>query len=133
MCSYIPMTDCPLTLNTEGFYQCPDCNWIYKRKADKPPRRNCPNSPDINTPEHRETIKQRMLAELTPVIESRGAPQFSLAMSTEQLERCLSPCKEFNGQTCTFRGSACKKWQRWKEFLLLTGNPCRYFEPSLDQ
>lgn len=42
------MTDCPFTLNTDGLWQCPDCGWVYKRKADKPPRRNCPAS---RTPE----------------------------------------------------------------------------------
>lgn len=37
------MIDCPFTLNAEtGLWQCPDCGWIYKRKSDKPPRRNCP-------------------------------------------------------------------------------------------
>jgi hypothetical protein len=116
------MTECPLILNAEGFYECSDCNWIYKHKADKQPHRNCPNSPDLNTPEHRETIKQRMLSGVEPT-----------AAITEQLDRCLTPCKEFNGQTCTWRGSACNKWQRWKEFLLLTANPCRHFEASPEQ
>jgi len=36
------MIDCPFTLNADGLWQCPDCGWIYKRKSDKPPRRNCP-------------------------------------------------------------------------------------------
>lgn len=35
--------DCPFTLNAEtGLWQCPDCGWTYKRKSEKPPRRNCP-------------------------------------------------------------------------------------------
>jgi len=37
------MIDCPFTLNAEtGLWQCPDCGWTYKRKTEKPPRRNCP-------------------------------------------------------------------------------------------
>lgn len=36
------MRFCPFTLNADGLWQCPDCGWIYKRKAEKSPRRNCP-------------------------------------------------------------------------------------------
>ncbi len=39
------MTDCPLTLNADNLWQCPDCGWVYKRKSDKPPRRRCPIPP----------------------------------------------------------------------------------------
>ena len=63
------MTDCPLKRNTDGHLECPDCHWIYKGKAESP-RRSCPNSPDLNTPEHRETIKQKMLAQLQPVLDN---------------------------------------------------------------
>ena len=96
----------------------------------KEPRHLCPNSPDINTPEHRERIKAKMLAELKPVIDSSDCPGCDLAKITAQLDQCLTPCKNFNGHTCTWRGSECKKWQRWKEFLACTGTPCRYFEPN---
>ena len=42
------MSSCPLTLNTDGFFECPDCHWTFKFKADKPPYRgNCPKSPDV--------------------------------------------------------------------------------------
>jgi rubredoxin len=35
--------DCPFALNFEtGLWQCPDCGYVYKKKSDKPPRRNCP-------------------------------------------------------------------------------------------
>ncbi len=37
------MTDCPFTLNAEtGLWQCPECDWVYPRKTEKPPHRNCP-------------------------------------------------------------------------------------------
>lgn len=39
------MTDCPFQLNADGFFQCPQCDWVYPRKANKPPRRNCPKAP----------------------------------------------------------------------------------------
>ena len=38
------MPDCLLQLNANGFWQCPDCYWVFKRKSDKPPHRNCPKS-----------------------------------------------------------------------------------------
>ena len=41
------MTDCPFTL-INGLWQCPTCGWVYKKKSEKPPRRNCPAS---RTPE----------------------------------------------------------------------------------
>lgn len=43
------MTDCPFFVNADGFYECPQCGYIYKPRqmCRKPPRRNCPNSPDI--------------------------------------------------------------------------------------
>ena len=122
------MTDCPFQLNANNRWQCPDCNWVYPRESEKPPRRNCPNSPDLNSPEHRERIKQQMLAELQSVIDSSDVPGCDLATITAQLDQCLTPCKEFNGHTCVLRGSVCKKWQRWKEFLACTGLLCRNFE-----
>ena len=36
------MIFCPVTLNADGFWQCPDCGWVYPLKSDKPPHRNCP-------------------------------------------------------------------------------------------
>ena len=73
-----------------------------------------------------------MLAKLRPLLEE-GRTKRDLAAITTQLDLCSTPCKEFNGQTCTRRGSACKKWQRWEEFLALTDGACRYFEPSPEQ
>lgn len=57
------MIDCPFTLNTDGLWQCPKCNWTYKKKSDKPPRRNCPA---LLTPEEkakREAERQRQKTE----------------------------------------------------------------------
>ena len=118
------MTDCPLERNAKGFWQCPDCNWIYKRKTDKPPRRNCPKSPALNSPEHRAKIHDKMLTELQSFVDSGNC---DLATVTMQLDLCLAPCKRFDGRTCTLRGSDCKKWQRWKEFLAFTARTCPYF------
>lgn len=36
------MINCKFQLNADNLWQCPDCGWVYPRKADKPPRRNCP-------------------------------------------------------------------------------------------
>jgi len=38
------VTDCPFQLNADGLWQCPDCDWVYPRKSEKPPRRNCPKA-----------------------------------------------------------------------------------------
>lgn len=35
------MIDCNFDLNDDGLWQCQTCGWIYKRRSDKPPRRNC--------------------------------------------------------------------------------------------
>ena len=45
--------DCPLQLNADNLWHCPDCGWVYKPRRPtflcrKPPRRNCPAS---QTPE----------------------------------------------------------------------------------
>ncbi len=123
------MTNCPLQLNADGFYQCPQCNWIYKRKTDKPPLRNCPNSPDVNTPEYREAIKQKMLAELQPRIDADQTIRNREAIAA-QLDRCLEPCREFDGRVCTLRGTSCKHRKRWFEFLALSADDCRFFRAT---
>ena len=43
----VTMSECQLRLNSEGFLQCPDCDWIYKLKSEKLPRRPCPKSPAL--------------------------------------------------------------------------------------
>lgn len=120
------MTDCPFQLNVDGFYECPDCHWVYKRKSDKPPRRNCPKAPDVNTPEYRETIKSKMLAELTALVEE-GRTQNTLTAITEQLDVCVT-CKRFEKVVCTARGSACRQWKRWREALATFACPCSKFK-----
>lgn len=123
------MTDCPFQL-VDNRWQCPDCDWVYPRFGPRrSPRRNCPNSPDINTPEHREKIKQKMLADMQPIIASSCSPESDLAGIVAQLDQCLTPCKKFNGHACTKNGSKCKYWQRWKEAVAFM-SPCRYFEPN---
>ena len=119
------MIDCPLELNADGLWQCPDCNWIYKRKTDKPPRRNCPKSPDLDSPEHRARVKETTLAELEPMALKSDLPSIAA-----QLDQCLELCDRFNGRTCTARGSSCRLLTRWLEFLALMTGPCRRFEPS---
>ena len=35
--------DCPFSLNGDDLWQCSNkgCEWVYPRKSEKPPRRNC--------------------------------------------------------------------------------------------
>ena len=59
------MTDCPFTLNPEtGLWQCPDCGWVYKKKSDKPPRRNCPKklTPEARAQREAARAEQEKLA-----------------------------------------------------------------------
>lgn len=124
------------TFNTDGPpWKCTHCHRTYTNsgvpsQSVKPPFIACENAPDLNSQEHRERTKQKMMGELQSVIDSSDVPQCDKATISEQLDKCLTPCKEFNGRTCTLRGSDCKKWTRWKEFLACTGMPCRNFEPS---
>ena len=91
----------------------------------KRPMRACPKAPALNSPEHRERIKQKTLAELEPLALDTDRE----AINT-QLDRCLSSCNHFNGRTCTARGSVCRMSNRWIEFLALMTEPCRRFEPT---
>ena len=34
--------NCHFQVNVDGLWQCAQCGWIYPRKRDKPPFRNCP-------------------------------------------------------------------------------------------
>jgi len=36
-----------------GLWICTQCGWVYPRNSAKPPRRNCPNAPDL-TPVYEE-------------------------------------------------------------------------------
>ncbi len=66
------MTDCPFTLNANGFYQCPICKWIYPiypKKSDKPPRRNCPATKKPPTPEEIASQKAEAIRQEAEAIE----------------------------------------------------------------
>ncbi len=62
------MTDCPFTLNADGLWQCPNegCGWVYPKKSDKPPRRNCPAT---RTPEAIAEQKAQAERQQTEAIE----------------------------------------------------------------
>lgn len=76
-----------------------------------------------------DQIREKLLAEIRPYTED-GRAKRDLAAITEQIDLCLTPCKEFNGRVCKLRGTDCKKWIRWAEHLILSTEPCRYFEPQ---
>lgn len=83
----------------------------------------CSTSP--NATEGPVNVRERMLAEL----EAAHAG-VDLARVTEQLDQCLTPCKRFNGRSCTRQGSECKVWKRWTEFLACSTERCKHFEPT---
>ena len=53
------MTNCPLQLNISNFWQCPNCGWVYKKKSDKPPQRNCPITLNPEQIIEQEKIQQK--------------------------------------------------------------------------
>ena len=62
------LIDCPFTLNADNLWQCPKCNWVYKKKSDKPPRRNCPAllTPEEKAKREAERQQQQHLAQHGP-------------------------------------------------------------------
>ena len=106
------INNCPFEL-VDGKWKCPDppdgCGWIYSLEAGpKPPKRNCPGAP--------KGI-EGVLATVTRRLE--GTP-FDLP---EARIRICWDCEQFNGSTCTERGSDCKHFERWIERLTI-GPPC---------
>ena len=110
---------------------CNVCHTTHARHNGEPilsaksPRRDCQNSPDLNTPEHRARVKETTLAELEPMALKSDLPSIAA-----QLDQCLELCDRFNGRTCTARGSSCRLLTRWLEFLALMTGPCNRFKPS---
>lgn len=86
-------------------------------------------SPEINTPEHRDRIRTQLLSELQKLADKGRIPN-AIPKIAMQLDLCLAPCKEFDGQVCGKRGEGCTRRKRWKEFLALSDRPCEYFEAS---
>ena len=102
--------DCPFDL-VDGKWTCPQCKWVYPLEAQAdPPRRNCPRAP--------KGI-DRVFAIVTRRLE--GTP-FDVP---EIRIRICYDCNEFNGSTCTERGSSCKHFERWIERL--TSGQCSHW------
>ena len=57
------MQNCPLQLNADNLWQCPNCGWVYPRKSDKPPHRNCPASRTPEAIAAAEAERERQQAE----------------------------------------------------------------------
>lgn len=98
--------DCPVEL-LDGKWTCPQCGWVYPLPAqDDPPRRNCPRAPNGI---------DRVLAAV-----ARRLADTPFDLPEVRIRICWD-CAEFNGRTCTERGSACKHFERWIERLSFGG------------
>ena len=113
-------------------WTCTECNWIYARRgepimSEKPPRRNCPNAPEINTPEYRDRFREGLLLKLRLLVDA-GKATATLAQIEARLDQCLNECDRFNGRVCIARGSDCKRGPRWQEHLLFHAEmACSFF------
>lgn len=85
------MSDCPFQLNRCGLYQCPQCGWIYPRKSKKPPRRNCPKSPDITEAAERLGITGADIKHWAQALARWTRAGFPTRPQHE-VERCLRIC-----------------------------------------
>jgi len=105
------MTDCPFHLTADGFWKCPECGYIDPRKAAKPPRRNCPNSPDLTEARERLGISvddMKHWAQALARWTRAGFPTRSQA----EVERCLRicvKCDQYVGGRCKSCGCRVSK------------------------
>jgi hypothetical protein len=111
--------DCPFQLNTDGLWQCPQCKWVYKLKADKPPRRNCPKAPNLRPAaeklgiewkdvEHYAQALARWRAAGYPVrTEEETAICFRICGGGCGTGGCQKPCEHYRAGKI-FDGGRCK-------------------------
>jgi len=88
------MTDCPFQLEN-GYWTCPTCGWVYKRKSDKPPRRNRP-----------ATITDADRKRMAEMGRANGLPPDLLQQTVEHLTAELESKKEKLSGFCT--GNVCE-------------------------
>lgn len=85
--------NCSFIKNSKGFWQCsnPECGWIYRRKSEKPPRRNCLKAPDITEAAEKLSITGADIKHLAQALARwmvAGCP----TRSNTEVERCLRIC-----------------------------------------
>lgn len=109
------MTDCPLQLNDDGLWQCPDCDWIYPRKAEKPPRRTCRNVPDIIEAAEKLGITGDDIKHWAQALARWTAAGFPVRSQAEVIEieatHCR-PCEKYVDGRCQECGCRVSK-SRW--------------------
>lgn len=90
-------TDCILHRNANGHLECCDCHWIYKGKAENP-RRNCPNSPDLNEARERLGISVDDMKHWTQALARWTRAGFPMRTQAEieriEREHCR-PCDQY--------------------------------------
>ena len=85
------MPNCPLQLNADGFFECPQCEWVYKRKADKPPHRTCPKSPALTEAAEKLGITGDDIKHWMHALARWTRAEFPVRSQAE-IERCLRIC-----------------------------------------
>lgn len=102
------MIDC--IFNTDGPpWKCTQCDWTYARKGEsilspKPPRRNCPNSPDITEAADRLGITGGDIKHLARALArwmAAGFPVRSQAEVAEIEATHCRPCEKYVDGRCT--------------------------------
>ncbi len=86
--------DCPFQLNADGLWECPHegCEWVDPIKSDKPPRRNCPASPDLRPAAEKLGIEWKDVPHYAQALAKWTAAGFP-TRSQEEVARCLRICK----------------------------------------
>ena len=112
------MTNCSLTLTADGRWQCPTCKWIYKRKSDKPPHRNCPKKRGQRTEDRGQkepTPEQKAEAEKT--IEDIEQQIAETKKAHAEREKHFGKCNRNDSETEYKLGRLEQKLQEAKQRL----------------
>ena len=105
------MINCNFTRNINQFWQCEHCGWVYPRKADKPPIRNCPKQNGNHVPPtHRESVLHHYTA-----AQMTDLPKAEIE---RRLDVCEA-CEEYAGLACIKAGASCRKTQNWRDKVLI--------------
>jgi len=102
-------------------YRCSACG--REIESDLPPAAS--NQP----PGHPATVRARVLRQIGTWIQSGSIDRLPDEIE-QQLDRCLTECRHFDGHVCTRLADDCDCWRRWIERLAVAA--CRHYRPPID-
>jgi hypothetical protein len=101
------MTDCTFRRKNTP-WTCTECGWIYPRPSKKPPRRNCPASPEA-----RLSLLDLLIAELDRADHFTWGPdRLEDVEIRSRLASCIA-CEEFSHTHCGRNAGGCAGYKRW--------------------